>query len=65
MSCVGRKLAMGGRTDEEVEAVTAILGHQGVIAGFYSHGEISPFQGTNACKLHNQTMTITTFREGP
>lgn len=63
VSCVGRKLVMGGRVDEEVEAVGEVFGSQAVLTGFYSYGEISPFTPGAACKLHNQTMTITCLRE--
>ena len=68
VSCVGRKLVMGDRVDEEVEAVAQILGTTCKLTGFYSYGEISP--GTSAggdstlsCQLHNQTMTITCLGE--
>ena len=63
VSCVGRKLVMGGRVDEEVEAVGAVLGPKTTLAGFYSYGEISPGGGVADCKLHNQTMTITCIAE--
>ena len=63
VSCVGRKLVMGDRVDEEVEAVADVLGSQMVLAGFYSNGEISPFAVGQPSRLHNQTMTITTLRE--
>ena len=63
VSCVGRKLVMGDRVDEEIEAVAAVLGKDAVCAGFYSYGEISPFAPGMSCKLHNQTMTITTLAE--
>ncbi|MFZ2854182.1 MAG: FIST N-terminal domain-containing protein [Rhodocyclaceae bacterium] len=63
VSCVGRKLVMGGRVDEEVEAVAAVLGQHAVLAGFYSYGEISPFSPGVECKLHNQTMTVTCIGE--
>jgi hypothetical protein len=63
VSCIGRKLVMGGRVDEEVEAVGAVFGQQCVLAGFYSNGEISPFLSTTECKLHNQTMTISYISE--
>jgi hypothetical protein len=64
ISCVGRKLVLKQRTDEEVESVQNILGKQATLAGFYSYGEICPIdpQDKNA-ELHNQTMTITTFCE--
>ena len=63
VSCVGRKLVMGGRVDEEVEAVQEILGEQTVLCGFYSNGEICPGYQLDACSLHNQTMTITYLAE--
>lgn len=63
VSCVGRKLVMGGRVDEEVEAVGDVFGQSATLAGFYSYGEISPFAPAVECKLHNQTMTITYISE--
>ena len=63
VSCVGRKLVMGSRVDEEVEAVGDVLGTNAVLTGFYSYGEISPFTPGASCKLHNQTMTITYLGE--
>jgi len=63
ISCVGRKLVMGGRVDEEVEAVGDVFGQGATLAGFYSYGEISPFTAGVECKLHNQTMTITYIAE--
>lgn len=63
ISCVGRKLVLGQRIEEEVESVREVLGPGAALAGFYSYGEISPFTPTARCELHNQTMTITTFAE--
>ncbi len=63
ISCVGRKLVLKQRTEEEVEAVHEVLGGSPVLTGFYSYGEISPFTSGAPCALHNQTMTITTFAE--
>jgi hypothetical protein len=63
ISCVGRKLILQERTDEEVEAAKEILGANTAITGFYSYGEISPLNKGSHCELHNQTMTITTFTE--
>lgn len=63
VSCVGRKLVMGGRVEEEVEVVAEVLSRGAVLTGFYSYGEISPFSGDLSCKLHNQTMTITHLME--
>jgi hypothetical protein len=63
ISCVGRKLVLKQRTEEEVEAVREALGEAAVMTGFYSYGEISPFSRSAACELHNQTMTVTTISE--
>lgn len=63
VSCVGRKLVMGGRVDEEIEVVHDTLGPQVTLAGFYSYGEISPGNGLQECQLHNQTMTISYLGE--
>lgn len=63
VSCVGRKLLMGARVEEEVEVVANILGNQMTLTGFYSNGEISPAGDFTECKLHNQTMTITCLSE--
>ncbi len=63
ISCVGRKLVLGSRVDEEVEAVAEIFGKNTVIGGYYSYGEISPFRQGGGCELHNQTMTITCLQE--
>ena len=63
ISCVGRKLVLKQRIEEEVEGVQEVLGQETVLAGFYSYGEISPFNPSARCELHNQTMTITTLSE--
>ena len=63
ISCVGRKLILKQRIEEEVEGVHNIFGAHTPMTGFYSYGEISPFTPGAKCELHNQTMTITTFLE--
>lgn len=63
ISCVGRKLILKQRVEEEVEGVQDILGKATLLTGFYSYGEISPISAAGNCELHNQTMTITTFSE--
>jgi hypothetical protein len=63
ISCVGRKLVLKQRIEEEVEGVRDILGEHTVLTGFYSYGEICPAAPQANCELHNQTMTITTFSE--
>jgi len=63
VSCVGRRIVLGQRTEEETESVRAVVGPDAVLAGFYSYGELSPAGRQVACQLHNQTMTITAWRE--
>lgn len=63
ISCVGRKLVLKQRIEEEVEGVRDVMGARTILTGFYSYGEISPFTRNAKCELHNQTMTITTFSE--
>ncbi|CAZ97127.1 FIST C-terminal domain-containing protein [Zobellia galactanivorans] len=63
VSCVGRKLVMDQRTEEEVEEVISVIGDKAAVTGFYSYGEMAPFAGEESCKLHNQTMTLTLFSE--
>jgi hypothetical protein len=62
VSCVGRRLVLGERTQDETERVRQILGPHPAVTGFYSYGELAPW-GQSGCQLHNQTMTITTLRE--
>jgi hypothetical protein len=54
ISCVGRKMILKQRIEEEVEAVQEIFGSSTILTGFYSYAK---------CELHNQSMTITTFTE--
>jgi len=63
ISCIGRKLVLGDKTVEEVKAVSNQFDNQVILSGFYSYGEISPFNDGGKCQLHNQTMTITSFFE--
>lgn len=62
ISCVGRKLILGQRVEEEIEAVQANIPEQCIQIGFYSYGELSPL-ANGSCDLHNQTMTLTLLWE--
>ncbi|MCC6781365.1 MAG: FIST C-terminal domain-containing protein [Planctomycetes bacterium] len=62
ISCVGRRLILGERAEEEVAAALEALPPAARQIGFYSYGEISPY-ATGACDLLNQTMTMTTLSE--
>ena len=63
ISCVGRRLVLQQESEYELESVQEILGDFCKLSGFYSYGELSPMGVDNRCVLHNQTMTITTFKE--
>lgn len=63
VSCVGRRIVLGQRTEEELESVRAVFGESPVISGFYSYGELTPSGHQLESQLHNQTMTITSIRE--
>lgn len=64
ISCIGRKLVLKERVEEETETVREVIGRGAAMTGFYSYGEISPVAAKEKqCRLHNQTMTITTFKE--
>lgn len=65
VSCVGRKLVMGQRVEDETDAVLHCLGANISVAGFYSYGELCPTGSGKDCELHNQTMTLTLFSEVP
>ncbi len=63
VSCVGRRLVLKQRVDDELECVSEIFSDNTVKCGFYSYGEISPLVSGEGCHLHNQTMTITALSE--
>lgn len=62
VSCVGRRLLLGKRTEDEIDAARSALPPEADLVGFYSYGEISSTT-PGICDLHNQTMTITTIWE--
>lgn len=63
VSCIGRRLLMGQRIQDEIQAVDEVLGDDYSQLGFYSYGEIAPHSVSGVCDLHNQTMTITLISE--
>lgn len=63
VSCVGRRIVLAERVDEELEFIKQTFGNETVLFGFYSYGEISPDKYDLGCELHNQTMTIATLFE--
>lgn len=62
ISCVGRRMVLGARSEDETEATLQRLSPGTQQIGYYSYGEISPW-ASGYCDLHNQTMTLTTLSE--
>lgn len=62
ITCVGRRLVLGERAEEEIEATLDVFPPGTHQIGFYSYGELSPHT-KGRCELHNQTMTLTTISE--
>jgi len=62
ITCVGRRLVLGERAEEEIEATLEVFPPGTQQIGFYSYGELSP-HASGRCELHNQTMTLTTISE--
>lgn len=63
VSCVGRRLMLGERTEEEVESLVEGAPPGALHLGFYSYGEIAHGDEGGRCELHNQTMTVTVLSE--
>ncbi len=62
ITCIGRRLVLGERAEEEIEATLDFFPEGTHQIGFYSYGELSPY-ANGRCELHNQTMTLTTISE--
>lgn len=63
VSCIGRRLLMGQRAIDEVDAAADEISRKHAMIGFYSYGEISPHARSGFCQLHNQTMTVFSLQE--
>ncbi len=62
ISCIGRRLLLEQRIEEEIEEVRDHVPNDSFIFGYYSYGEIS-MNSIHKGEIYNQTMTITTFSE--
>jgi hypothetical protein len=62
ISCIGRRLVLKGRTDDELDAVLEGLPAGTQQIGLYAYGELAPSEAS-PCELHNQTMTLLTITE--
>jgi hypothetical protein len=61
VSCIGRNLVLGQRTEEEVRPASEAFGSG--VTGFYAHGVIVPDAATHTATLQNQTMSLTLIHE--
>jgi hypothetical protein len=63
ISCIGRKMLLKQRVEEEVEGVIEALDPGTHTTGFYAYGELSPPAPGAPCTLQNQSMSVTLFSE--
>lgn len=63
ISSVGRRLVLGERAEEEIEATLGALPPDSEQVGFYAYGGIAPSVGRGPCDLHNEAMTLVTIGE--
>jgi hypothetical protein len=63
VSCNARRFVLKQRVEEEVEAVSEVLGDETALTGFYSYGEIGPPEAGGPAALHNETISITSLFE--
>ena len=63
VSCIGRKMVLHQRVEDEIEEIIETIGGDVSVFGFYSYGELAPFNGEGECRLHNQTMAVTLLSE--
>jgi len=62
VSCIGRKVILGQRIEDEIEAIMDELPKGTEQIGFYSYGEIS-LNNLGKCDLYNHTMSLTLIGE--
>ncbi|PRY15087.1 FIST signal transduction protein [Kineococcus rhizosphaerae] len=62
VTCLGRRLALGSRTEDELESVVAGLPAGTPVVGFYTYGELAP-TAARSCDLHNKTLTVAVLGE--
>jgi hypothetical protein len=58
-SCMARKILLGPRTGEEISRISAVVGGNVAMTGFYTYGEYCPAKRDTGCQLHNETATVT------
>jgi hypothetical protein len=55
-SCAIRKHLLGTRTGTEYDITRELLGDAVPVCGFYSFGEIAPFESGGSIRIHNETI---------
>jgi hypothetical protein len=63
VSCIGRRLVLGGKTDLEVTKMRDILPKNMPMTGFYSYGEFAKSKDKQTTHLLNQTITSFSMSE--
>jgi len=58
-TCMGRRILLGRRTNEETARICSVVGRGVPITGFYTYGEYCPAKRDSGCLLHNETATVT------
>jgi len=58
-TCMGRKILLGRRTNEETSRICSVVGRGVPAIGFYTYGEYCPAKRDSGCLLHNETATVT------
>lgn len=63
-NCIGRKLILDSRANDELKSIRKYLPEHTHVAGFYSYGEFSKLSDQfTTCSLHNQTVVVTLLNE--
>ncbi|MDF1498104.1 MAG: FIST N-terminal domain-containing protein [Patescibacteria group bacterium] len=62
-NCIARNKLFGRFAKDEINAIRQVLGEKTPIIGFYTYGEIAPFNGKSnlICRFHNETAVIMVF----
>jgi hypothetical protein len=59
VSSIGRRLLMGPRSVQELDAAALALGPAVRRIGFHALGKVAPHPVTSGIEMHNQTMRVT------
>ncbi len=63
-SCMARRVVLGRKTNQEIDAAREVFGKDVPIVGFYTYGEIANCGDTHpVCRFHNETATFLAIKE--